>query len=90
MAWLTTYTSTNKIDDTESVYEETLFYGGQEWSRDVTVTTYRWVGMDLTTADAAAAATNDPPDIIATRKKENAAGAYMVEVTDTTTSLWAV
>jgi len=90
MAWLTVYDSTNKIDDNESEYEESTFFGGQEWKRTITVTTYRWVGMDLTTADAAAAATSNLPDVVATRKRENAAGAYMVEVTDTTTGTWAV
>lgn len=90
MAWLGSATAANKIEDTESSYEESIFFGGQEWTRSITIETYRWVGMTLAAADIQAAAINNPPDLIATRKRENAAGAYMVDVTETTTGTWAV
>ena len=92
MAWLAAYNSTaqQKIVDSEITYEDSIFWGGQNWTREVSVEQYRYIGMTEAAADAAIDALNNPPDLIASKKRENNAAAYMVEVSEITEGAWSV
>jgi hypothetical protein len=96
MAWLETYTSDNKITDEYTAQGESLSYtvSAEEdpvtYERTVVTSKYRYVGMTEATAITAQAALNAPPDTVATMRRENDGGAYMVEVTTVTRTAWAL
>ena len=96
MAWLETYTATNKITDETTSQGENLSYTVSAedepvvYQRTLTTAKYRYVGMTEATAITAQAALNAPPDQVATLRRENDGGAYMVEVTAVTRTAWAL
>ena len=90
MAWLTEYSATNKINDSARDYIESLYFGGQTWTRTVTVGEYSYVGMTESAADSCVTALNNPPEATASKQRENAAGAYMVKVSGITYGAWEV
>jgi hypothetical protein len=92
MGWLETYGDFNKIvlDDHEDSVEE-IFQNGISWKRTVSQQTYKHIGMTEATAEAAAAAINDPATKVhAVSKRENAGGAYMVEVSGLVRGDWVL
>ena len=62
MAWLETYTATNKVTDEVSSYTHVINFFSttpKAYKRTVTVSVYRYVGMTEATAIAGAIALND-------------------------------
>ena len=97
MAWRDSYGTSNLIvdeirKDTESL-TWVLGFSSVKWTRTITTKRERYVGMDYDTAIACQTAKHNPsgtPPVYATLKKENAAGAYMVELATVTTSSWSL
>ena len=96
MAWLESYDSANKITDESTSQGESLSYTVDAetdpvtYSRTVTTAKFRYVGMTEATAETARAALDNPPDQVATLRRENDAGAYLVEVTAVTRTAWSL
>ena len=95
MAWLTEYSdTTNKVITSERTWTEQLYWPNGVgtpvlWERDVTETNYSYVGMTYDAAVTCATAISNPPNTIATVARENAGGAYKVDVTATTYTAWS-
>ena len=93
MAWLDTYGDTNKIDEGETTIEHKIYsaFSGSPEDGDVigikrvdVLKRYRHIAMTYAAAVTCRDAINDPAsDIIAQLERENAAGAYCVQVTET-------
>ena len=93
MAWLDTYGETNKIDEGETTipYEFYSSFGGSPEDGDVigikrvdVLKRYRHIAMTYAAAVTCRDAINNPAaNVIAQLERENAAGAYCVQVTET-------
>jgi hypothetical protein len=93
MAWPSTYDDTNKIIEGRTVLEHKFYttIAGSPEDGDVigvkrvdVLTRYRYVGMTYAMAVDCQDAINDPAsDVIAQLERENAAGMYCVQVTET-------
>ena len=89
MAWLSSHSATNKITDDKRV--DTERWSQWEWiaegvvwyARDVTTTTYRYVGMTEAAADSCATSMRGS-GYVATVRRENDANGYTVQVTEVT------
>ena len=94
MAWLTTYTDTNKIEDDYREFQDERTYipvigVPTVQRRDVTQTDYLYPGMSNEAARTAVTAINDPPLTTATSKRTGAAGSYSVYVCARTEGEWS-
>ena len=92
MPWLTSYSDSNKIVDGSEytrVYLLSAIFGFRSYYRDVRTDHYRYIGMDLTTAQDCQSALHDPANgVTAHLERENAAGAYQIIVADIVEGEW--
>ena len=93
MAWLTTATTTNRVDISAESYPESftvIFDGGSTSTRTVTTTKYKYVGMTEASAKSNAITINDPAnDIYAAAQNDGKGGNWRIDVTETTATAWA-
>jgi hypothetical protein len=95
MGWLSSYGETNKIVDETHARKQTIIFAfgaGLILTRTITETRYRYVGMTMAAADSAVTALEasapENTERTASRRRQNDADAYQVEVCDIVTGAW--
>ena len=93
MAWLETYTDTNKVTDESSSYVHIVNYFSTTpvtYRRTVTVSTYRYVGMTQASAEAGAATLNGTltPPSKASARRSGEAGNWEIAVQSWSYTAW--
>ena len=95
MAWLSTYDATNRIDLGKCLLAGSMFFGepgAGQWRHLITETRYRYHSMTETAAYAAVVTIQGASTwnnvIVAVAERQNDAGAYQVNVTETLTGAW--